>query len=214
MFSIYILSSYTNSVNDGPCQSDSAAGPTFVTEPLPHQLNMIEIGTTITLFWKIQYESCNCSRGDSCFDEDLHFTYNDSGIFYPLEDNVIAAKLLFDADITRQPAGPNTTFSYANVRIIMFIDEYVRNNIASLTCTAILLNQNGCFTNSNTVHIAVANPTTTTTVTNPTTTTSNQSIPESSSSCMRACSLALTVCSSVKLLCFFQLMYVIATYYN
>ena len=140
---------------------------------------------------------------------DIYISDTNNHIEYPLVESKIGDEFLFDVQNTTDiaAAGPNTTFRYATVRIIMFIDEYVRNNVSSLSCIATLLKPNvGTYTNCSTVHIAVTALTTTTT-----TTTTNQSTSESTS---RHSNSALVVCSSVKLLCFFQLLYVIASYYS
>ena len=59
-------------------------------------------------------------------------------------------ELLFDAATTKSVGSTDTSSSYANVRAIMFIDEYVKNNVESLSCTAILLKPNTI--NSSTMH--------------------------------------------------------------
>ena len=126
---------------------------------------------------------------------------NDSNrIVYPLVDSEIGDEFLFDVmNTTNIAAGP---FSYANVRVIMFINEYVRDNVSSLSCTATLLKPNvGTLTNCSTVHIIAVTPTTT----------STQFTSESTSGAT-VCNSALMVCSSVKLLFFLQLLYVIASY--
>ena len=132
--------------NAGQSQSDSTL--TFVTTPRP--LIEEKINTTISLFWQIQYESC--SQGNNCFRNDLHITETNNYTFDPLIER---DKLLFDANTAIERAG---TFSYANVRVIMFIDEYVRHDVASISCTATYihpLQNNSSATDHHTVSIGV-----------------------------------------------------------
>ena len=140
---------------------------------------------------------------------DLHIHNTNNRPFYPLVDSTIGDEFLFDVQNTTDMAA-EPDFRYANVRVIMFIDEYVHKNVASLSCIA-KLSTADTPTNCSTVYIAVTNETaaTTTAPTITTATTSNQPTFQSISG-----NSALMACSSVKLLCFFQLLYVILSYYS
>ena len=74
---------------------------------------------------------------------------------YPTRHNVTIGKFLFDAAATESAEPTDTTFSYANVRVIMFIDEYVKNNVESLSCTATLLKPNTSCNSTMQSHIKV-----------------------------------------------------------
>lgn len=155
------------------------------------------INTPITLFWQIQYETC--SQGSSCFQENLHIVFSNNSTL-PIE-RVSASEFLFNAATTLIPGGPNdTTFSYANVRVIMYIDEYVHNNVASLICTATLLTPSTMRIFS-TMDIEVINQALPTTANQPI---SLESTPEPPT-----CNSALVICSPalpLNLLCFCQLL--------
>ena len=173
---------------------------------------MAENNTAITLFWQIRYESC--SSGSNCFQEELDIIFSNNSIL-PVE-TVTVSEFLFDAATTLIPGGPNDpTFSYANVQVIMFINEYVRTNITSLICTARLSTTNPTTIISSTVNIAVINdnqssPITTIPSSQPTSESELSSEPPTCHSMeVWVCNSALVVCSqtlSLKLLCFCQLL--------
>ena len=174
---------------------------------------MAEINTAITLFWKIQYESCSSRAGSNCFQEELDIIFSNNSTL-PVE-TVTVNEFLFDAATTLIPGGPNDpTFSYANVQVIMFINEYVRINIASLICAARLSTTNPITITSSTVDIAVINPPTTTIPSSQPTSELSSEPPtcHSSNSALVVCFPAL----SIKLLCFCQLLllYAIASCYT
>jgi hypothetical protein len=108
--------------------------PLFVEEPCSSI--EVEINTPIALLWRIEYDE-ECSHG--CLQVSLN-TSNGHGLYnFPAESNhEIRSNLLFDAATTIIPSGPNSTSTIANVHVIMFIDEFVRNNVPFLYCKAVV----------------------------------------------------------------------------
>ena len=180
----------------------------------PDPLIRAEINTAITLFWQIRYESCS-QGSEGCFREELDvILLNDSNLLSVTERMPAGdQEFLFDAAATRISGGPNDTFSYANVQVIMFINEYIDNNVESLICTAKLLRTNSPrrIDITSTVDIEVINQTEKAI--------SSQCTSKPTSeppTCTWACNSALVVYSpalSLKLLCFcqFLLLYTIAS---
>ena len=143
---------------------------------------MAEINTIITLFWQIQYISCN----GSCLSVDLYSSDANNHTSYPLINSEIGDGFLYDESITWEEAGPNAKFSYANVRVIMFINEHVCKNVKYLSCIARLSNVDTP-ARCNTVRIQVTNQIATTTAT-----TSNQPTSESTSARTPTCTCMYT----------------------
>ena len=175
--------------------------PIFVEKPNSNITE--EINTTISLLWRIQYEPCN-----KCLQVLLN-TSNNHGLYdyrYPEERyHDILDNFLFDAKTTLMSAGPNGTSNSANVHIIMYINEFVRNNVPFIYCK-VVVSREQTFINSSTVHIVVTDQ--------------PRSLPPTAvpslSSTLTLCNSAHMVCSSepcLGLLCFIQLLYfVIASY--
>ena len=171
----------------------------------------MEINTTLTLCWRIKYD---CSDGNKCIQLMLN-TSNNHGLYdFPNQENhEILNDVLFDAATTIRD-GPNINSYYADVRIIMFIDEYVRNNVSFVHCK-VTVSGDESSKNENMVNIIVSDPLV------PTTAIPNSLLPLTSTSkpptCMKKliCNSAHVVCSSrlhLGLLCFIQMLYVVASY--
>ena len=181
----------------------------FVEEPSSH--TKVEINTTTTLFWRIEYECCSSHEAGGCLQLFLN-TSNGHGLYDfrgGLERNheIRNKNLLFDAATTITPAGLNSTSSNANLRVIMFIDEFVRNNVPFLYCKVVVSLGGRTYQNDSIVNISVTNQTTTAV---PTTQPPLTSISE-------LCSSAHVLYSSelcFGLSCFIQLLYAIAYYYG
>ena len=182
----------------------------FVEEPSSH--TKVEINTTITLFWRIEYdEGCTSGEPGGCLQLFLN-TSNGHGLYDfrgGLERNheIRNKNLLFDAATTITPAGSNSTSSNANLRVIMFIDEFVHNNVPFLYCKVVVSLEEQTYQNDSIVNISVTNQTTT-----PVSTT----LPPLTST-SELCSSAHVLYSSelcFGLSCFIQLLYAIAYYYG
>ena len=170
----------------------------------------MEINTPLTLFWKIKYD---CGDGI----ELVLNTSNNHGLYdFPAQGNhTFLNDVLFDAATTIAMCGPNFSSNYADVRIIMFIDEYVRNNVPFVHCEVTVSDDYSSNKNENMVNITVSDPLV------PTTAIPNSLLPLTSTSkpptCMKKliCNSAHVVCSSrlhLGLLCFIQMLYVVASY--
>ena len=171
------------------------------------------MNTPISLLWRIQYEDCNNDGIGGCLQVFLNTSKNHGLYDFPAESNHIILKdLLFDAATTLISAGPNSTSVYANVRIIMFIDEFVRINVPFIHCKTVVSRGGQTFRNFTTVDIIFAEAHLPTTAVPSTTL-----VPTSTSkpsTCTQQCSSAHVVCSSehiLGLLCLIQLLYVIAS---
>ena len=172
----------------------------------------MEINTTITLFWRIEYERCSSHEAGGCLQLFLN-TSNNHGLYdfrrgsETGNHEIRNENILFDAATTITPVGPNSTSSNANLRIIMFIDEFVRNNVPFLYCKVVVSLGGRTYQNSSIVNISVTNQTITAV---PTTQPPLTSISE-------LCSSAHVLYSSelcFGLSCFIQLLYAIAYYYG
>ena len=171
----------------------------------------MEINTTITLFWRIEYERCSSSEPGGCLQLFLN-TSNGHGLYYfrgGLERNheIRNKNFLFDAATTITPVGPNSTSSNASLRVIMFIDEFVRNNVPFLYCKVVVSLEGQTHQNFSMVNISVTNQTTTAVPTTQPPLTSTSEL----------CSSAHVLYSSelcFGLSCFIQLLYAIAYYYG
>ena len=175
----------------------------FVEEPSSH--TKVEMNTTITLFWRIEYEGCSSGDPGGCLLLSLD-TFNGHRL-YDFHHDIRDKNLLFDAATTITPAGPNSTSSNANLRVIMFIDEFVRNNVPFLYCKVVVSLGGRISQEHSIVNISVTNQTATAI---PTTQPTPTSISE-------LCSSAYVLYSSelcFGLSCFIQLLYTIAYYYG
>jgi hypothetical protein len=87
-------------------------------------------------------------------------TSNGHGLYnFPAESNhEIHSNLLFDAATTITPAGQNSTSAIANVHVIMFIDEFVRNSVSRLSCQAVV-SRGQTHQNESIVYISVTDQT-------------------------------------------------------
>lgn len=186
------------------------------------QTSLIEakINTSLSLTWQIQYESCD-NYSLNCFQVSVIDDRNDMQLYSFRRgiDSVKTSNFKFHLDAATTIISPNTSvsgtnLSYANVHIIMLIDdEYVRSNVSNLTCKVILSKNGKTNTKANKVRIVVTNQTMSTT----TTTTLSDHQPSTSVPPTQAlvCNSALLTCSSelfLKLLCFYQLLlYVICS---
>ena len=134
--------------------------PVFVEEPYsPFE---VEINTAITLLWQVEYEGGSSCGAGGCLQLFLN-TSNGHGLYdFPGERNhEIRNNLLFDAATSITPAGPNSTSNIANLQIVMFFDEFVRNNVPFLYCKAVVSLGGRTYQNSSMVNISVASiPTT------------------------------------------------------
>ena len=165
------------------------------------------MNTTIALFWRIEYEGCSSGDPGGCLQLFLN-TSNGHGLYDfrgGLERNheIRNKNLLFNAATTITPVGPNSTSNNANLRVIMFIDEFVRNNVPFLYCKVVVSLGGRTYQNDSIVNISMTNQTTTVTViltTQPTPTSSSAHVLYSSELCLR-------------LLCFIHLLYAIASFY-
>ena len=169
------------------------------------------MNTTITLFWRIEYEGCSSGDPGGCLQLFLN-TSNGHGLYdfrggSERNHEIHNKNLLFDAATTITPAGPNSTSNNANLRVIMFIDEFVRNNVPFLYCKVVVSLGGRISQEHSIVNISVINQTTTAI---PTTQPTPTSISE-------LCSSAHVLYSSelcFGLSCFIQLLYTIAYYYG
>ena len=185
----------------------------FVEEP--SSPTKVEINTTITLFWRIEYEGCSSGEPGECLQLFLN-TSNFHGLYEfrggsERNHEIRNKNLLFDAATTITPVGPNSTSSNANLRVIMFIDEFVRNNVPFLYCKVVVSLGGRTYKNSNMVNISVTNQTTCTTAvltTQPPPTSTSELCYSSSAHVLYSSELCFG------LLCFIQLLYAIAYYYG
>ena len=184
--------------------------PVFVEEPGSNIT--VEINTTISLLWRIHwYEGCN---NEGCLQVSL-YTSNNHELYdsvYPIERNHgILKNLLFYANTTLISTGPTNT---ANVHIIMYINEFVRNNVPFIHCKVRVSRDEQTLKAETTVYITVTDLPTTAVPTTQLSPTSTSKPPV----CIQqlVCNSAHVVCSSepcLGLLCFIQLLYyVIASY--
>lgn len=125
---------------------ESCGEPIFREKPASN-LTEVEINTTISLFWRIEFKTCDCC-GQGCFQQ---LITNEAGDIYQLFINgtggeiprVTTNNLLFCVRTILTPAEPGSKTYYANVRLIIFIDEYVQNSMPFiLYCKAEYSNSN------------------------------------------------------------------------
>ena len=134
--------------------------PLFVKEP--NSPSEVEINTTITLLWRIEYKGCSSGNPGGCLQLFLN-TSNGHGLYdfrggSERNHEIHNKNILFDAATTITPVGPNSTSSnaYANLRVIMFIDEFVRNNVPFLYCKVVVSLGGRTYRSSSMVNISVA----------------------------------------------------------
>ena len=164
------------------------------------QRSLIEarINTSISLTWQIQYESCDIGV-PNCLQVIITSNRNNEELYRRIGEIEPSNNFPFNASTTVVSAGPN---SYADVHIIIFVDEYVRNNVSNLTCKTVL-SKDGFSSNISRVRIEVTNQTMSTTTSYNQTPTS---MPPTS-----VCNSAFMARSSelfLELLCFYLLLYV------
>ena len=204
-FYLWAITDYYFKVGQSP-----NPGPTFIDQPSSSIKG--EINTTINLFWRIQYDTCT-GGSSGCFRVSID---TPSRRLYqsPVDVRNRIEDFLYDA-ITAISGGPNGT-SYANVRFIMFIDEYVLENVLYVMCEATLEGGDPPQDQS-TVHIVATDQTVSATaISLPS---DSMTLSAKPPSLMQVpdliCSSACVPCCSIlyfKLLCFFQGVYLIVLY--
>ena len=129
-----------------------------------------EIYTPITLFWQIRYESCSDNR--NCFNNDWYFNDTNNNEINPLD-----GRFLFDSNTTLIKR--DGAYTYANMRVVMFIDDYIYYNITSIACRACVSRSNFTVTDCATNAVRIGQPLSTTTLTSnePTNTASESATP-------------------------------------
>ena len=171
----------------------SSFEPVFVEEPGP--FIQVEINTTINLFWRIKYDTCATGGSQGCFRVSI-FTSGDRRLYHSAEP-VISNNFLYDA--ATSIISDDSATSYADVRFIAFIDEYVFDNVPFFECRTSLSKEGNTHYNYSTVHIAVTNQPVSTTVI---------------SSDTISCNSTVACCSELylKLMLLFQVLFMSALY--
>ena len=117
------------------------------------------LNSAISLFWQIQLEDC-ANGGRGCYQVSLYTSRSSGPLYHYGTEDVRAQDFLFKANTTIYLAGEeNSTFTHANVRLIMYIDEYVKANVTDILCIATLSNNGYTYKKTSMVNLSVTEST-------------------------------------------------------